>query len=276
MWLALMIGNSRLHWGWFVGGTLCCAWDTNHLPAASVKQAVQRWTAGDWTGGILPPSQMHSKSNPLLPLLSEGKNPQSMLPLYLASVVPKQTELWQTYPNARVMTLDQLPLQGLYPTLGIDRALAVLGAGRTLGWPVLVIDAGTALTFTGADAQRRLVGGAILPGLGLQLESLGQRTAALPKIELPEEMPQRWALNTPEAIQSGVVYTVLAGIRDFLEDWWRQFPESRIALTGGDRTSVNTYFQVQYPEIAPSLIADPHLIFWGLQAAVSSHWSKDE
>ena len=262
IWLALNIGNSRLHWGWFTNATLCCTWDTNHLSAASVSQVVQRWTAGDWTGGILPPNQISFLRG------GKGENPQSMPPLYIASVVPSQTELWQIYPNTRVVTLDQIPLPGIYPTLGIDRALAVLGAGRTLGWPVMVIDAGTALTFTGADAQGQLIGGAILPGLGLQLESLKQKTAALPKIKLPEQIPLRWALNTPTAIQSGIIYTFLAGINDFSKDWWRQFPESQIALTGGDHTSIYTYLQVQYPEIASKLVADSHLIFWGMRSLV--------
>lgn len=49
---------------------------------------------------------------------------------------------------------------------------------------ILVIDAGTALTFTAADADQRLVGGAILPGLGLQRSSLAQKTATLPRVEL--------------------------------------------------------------------------------------------
>lgn len=260
IWLALNIGNSRLHWGWFTNAKLCCAWDSEHLSAASIKLAVERWTAGDWTGGILPHSQICS--------LIRAENSPSMLPLYIVSVVPSQTELWQTYENARVITLDQLPLQGIYPTLGIDRALAVLGAGRVLGWPVLVIDAGTALTFTGADAQKRFVGGSILPGLGLQLESLRQKTAALPKIELPSQIPPRWALNTPTAIQSGVIYTVLAGIRDFIENWWHQFPESQIALTGGDRTSIYTYLQSQHPEISLKIVVDPHLIFWGMRSLI--------
>ena len=86
----------------------------------------------------------------------------------LASVVPSQTALWQIYPNVHIINLDQIPLQGVYPTLGIDRALALWGAGKTWGFPMLVIDAGTAMTFTGADANQCLVGGAILPGLGLQ------------------------------------------------------------------------------------------------------------
>ncbi len=251
-----MIGNSRLHWAWFAGATLKEAWDTNHLPVSVVEQLTQHGVSGVIPEETLPPQlvSLHSSDTP------------SQIPLYLASVVPDQTTLWQTYPAAEVITLAHLPLTGVYPTLGIDRALALLGAGETYGYPVLVIDAGTALTFTGADNHRRLIGGAILPGLGLQLQFLAQRTAALPATQLPPQLPPRWAVKTPAAIESGVVYTVLAGIRDFIEDWRCQFPSSQIALTGGDSDLLLTYLQAQFPETARQLISDPYLIFWGMRS----------
>lgn len=255
-WLALMIGNSRLHWAWFVGTTLQEAWDTNYLPASAIKQFIQYEVSGILPDAILPP-QLISR---------QLSHTTSLLPLYLASVVPSQTMLWQTYPAVNLITLAQVPLLGLYPTLGIDRALALLGAGERLGYPVLVIDAGTALTLTGADADCQLIGGAILPGLGLQLKSLTQGTAALPATQLPTQLPPRWAMKTASAIESGVIYTVLAGIRDFIEDWHSQFPTSQIILTGGDSPVLMSYLKSQYPEIARSLICNSHLIFWGIQS----------
>ncbi|MBN3899821.1 MAG: pantothenate kinase, partial [Nostoc sp. NOS(2021)] len=187
-------------------------------------------------------------------------------PLLIASVVPSKTALWQTYPNTRVITLDQVPLKGMYPTLGIDRALALWGAGKTWGFPMLVIDAGTALTFTAADANQCLIGGAILPGIGLQFATLGQQTEQLPFVEKGSfaSLPSRFALNTTEAIQSGVVYTILAGIKDFIEAWLQLFPDGKIAIKGGDRTLLINYLQALYPEIAPRLIVEPNLIFWGM------------
>ncbi|MUG96226.1 pantothenate kinase, partial [Scytonema sp. UIC 10036] len=190
-------------------------------------------------------------------------------PLLLASVVPSQTELWQSYPNLRVITLDQIPLQGLYPTLGIDRALALWGAGENWGFPMLVLDAGTALTFTGADANKRLVGGAILPGLGLQLATLAEKTGQLPMVEIQEQLPQRFALKTEEAMQSGVIYTLVAGIKDFVEAWWRDYPEGKIAMTGGDRTLLMNYVQSQFPAIAAHFYVEQNLIFWGMQAVLT-------
>lgn len=251
-----MIGNSRLHWAWFVGETLNCAWDSDYLPTSVVENLAHCGNLGDLLAEILPAD------------LIEVMNSFSLskpLPLVLASVVPAQTALWQAIPNVHVVTLDQVPLQGVYPTLGIDRALALWGAGESWAWPVLVIDAGTGLTLTGADAQRRLVGGAILPGVSLQLQSLAQ-TAALPLVDRDISLPPRWSLSTPDAIASGVIYTIISGIRDFIEAWWQKFPGSCIIFTGGDHILLLKCLQSQCPEIAREVIADRHLIFRGMQA----------
>ncbi|MFP5271681.1 pantothenate kinase [Coleofasciculus sp.] len=256
-YVALMIGNSRLHWAWFAGDTLQDAWDTQHFPAAEVE-----WLLQHWTSGLLPTTVF---GEPFVSWYSSNQ----YLPLYIASVIPEQTPLWQTYPAAHVITLEDVPLLGVYPTLGIDRALAVLGAGETYNYPVLVIDAGTALTFTGVDDHRHLVGGAILPGLKLQLESLAHKTAALPSISPKCQLPNRWAVDTSEAIESGVIYTLLAGIREFIADWLHRFPNSPIALTGGDSDLLLNYLQIQYPQISTYVFADYHLIFWGIKVVAS-------
>jgi type III pantothenate kinase len=164
------------------------------------------------------------------------------------------------------MALDQIPLRGLYPTLGLDRALALWGAVETIGAPVLVIDGGTALTVTGVGGDRALVGGAILPGLRLQFQALGQGTAALPVLPATAALPQRWAIDTPRAIASGILYTVLAGMRSFVQDWWQQFPGSAVVLTGGDGDRLHPLLLQQFPELSPGVKLDPHLMFWGCRS----------
>ena len=227
-WLALIIGNSRLHWGLFNQETLIEAWDTNYLSTPS-------------------------------PLSS---------PLFIASVVPSQTKIWKNYPEANFISLNQIPLNNLYPTLGIDRALALLGAGETWGFPMLVIDGGTALTFTGADNNRNLIGGAILPGLGLQFSTLTQKTGQLPECELPQQIPQPYSRNTTEAIQSGIIYTIVAGIKEFIEAWWYDYPETTIVITGGDRNLLFNYLKSQYPNIAERIIIEKNLSLWGIREVV--------
>ncbi|MEG5060374.1 pantothenate kinase [Microcoleus sp. A2-C5] len=269
MKIALAIGNSRLHWGLFAGKTLEKTWDTEHLKADAVSRLSEAEKAEFLVKTVMRAIEQISAHNfPCLPATPAVSNFHTLsvvpLPLVLASVVPQQTAIWQSYPEVRIITLDQLAIGGLYPTLGIDRALALLGAGNQLGWPMLLVDAGTALTFTGADVNRYLVGGAILPGLGLQLSSLGKKTAALPSVRLPETLPHRWATDTAGAIQSGVVYAAVAGVRDFIEDWLRLFPNSKIAVTGGDRTLLLKYLTAAFPDTASSVIDAPEAIFWGI------------
>lgn len=234
-WLALICGNSRLHWALFDTEKIIQVWDSPHFVSSS--------QIGEY-------------------LSAQGFD---SLPLYVASVVPSQTQLTLTYPKTRVISLADIPLLGVYPTLGIDRALALWGCAHYYGAPCLVIDAGTALTLTGINGDHILVGGAILPGLGLQLKSLGSKTAALPDISLPEKMPPRWANNTPDAISSGVIYTILAGIKDFILDWDSQFPHTQIVITGGDGKQLLTYLHSQAPSIAEQICFDSRLIFRGIE-----------
>lgn len=227
-WLGLMLGNSRRHWAKLLGQTLLETWDEDN---------------GD-------PSPA----------------PKQDLPLIVASVVGEPSQYGARFPQVRVLTLADIPLKGIYSTLGIDRALGVLGGGTHYGWPILVIDAGTALTFTAADADQQLVGGAILPGLGLQRSSLALKTAALPQIEFPPHLPPRWATETPGAIQSGIIYTLVAGMRDFIEAWQRQYPQGQMVITGGDRNLLLSYFTKQFQDKSIHPVADPDLIFRGMAA----------
>ncbi|MFN6568003.1 pantothenate kinase [Dendronalium sp. ChiSLP03b] len=271
IWLALEIGNSRLHWALFKGEILNFTWDIDYLPESVISELARCQTLDDLLLAIFPVHQRTEAQKQQQEIIAKA-SVLSPPAIFLASVVPSQTALWQTYPNIRIITLDRIPLMGVYPTLGIDRALALWGAGKTWGFPMLVIDAGTALTFTAADDNHCLVGGAILPGLGLQFATLGQKTGQLPFIKTGNSasLPPRFALNTSEAIQSGVIYTFIAGIKDFIEAWWCLFPEGKIAIKGGDRILLINYLQALYPEIAVRLIVEPNLIFWGIQKIVIS------
>lgn len=248
-WLALMIGNSRLHWAVFAGDQLLATWDTPHLSSfaegiASIASRVDLSFA----------------------------TPE----LWIASVVPSQTCLWQDYGPVHFISLEQVPLRDVYPTLGVDRALALWGAISTTRSPVLVIDAGTALTFTGANRHHQLIGGAILPGLRLQFQALRQGTTTLPELTIPQTpiLPDRWARNTESAIASGIIHTLLAGIQCFIEDWWKQFPDSDILLTGGDSTFLYQCLTAHWHHSSSREVTDPwarillnpNIIFAGIHA----------
>ncbi len=264
-WLALMVGNSRLHWAWFMESTLQQAWDSAHFSTEDIGYLIEHHL--DFAAGI--DGAVNQRAG--LPI---GSIVPANLPLWVASVIPDQLPLWQAYSHTQVITLDRIPLQGLYSTLGIDRALALLGAATVYELPCLVIDAGTALTFTAADADGRLVGGAILPGLQLQLRSLAEHTAALPYLSSEQVLlPQRWANNTADAIWSGLLYTLLAGIRDFITTWQEQQAAGAIVLTGGDASLLAELMHQQSPALAAHLRVDSQLIFWGMRHLALASYS---
>lgn len=247
-WLAVAIGNTRQHWGCFCGDLLLATWDSRHLQARDLGALVATAPAAFQTA-----------------IAAE-------VPLYLASVVAAQTRLWrQQYPPLREVPLAAVPLGGLYPTLGIDRALVLLGAGERYGFPVLAIDGGTALTLTGADGERRLVGGAILPGLRLQQQVLAEGTSALPALaRLPQTLPPRWGRGTPEAITSGILYGAIAAIADFGRAWQQAYPDSTLVLTGGDGPLLQAGLQQQVPELGAVCQLDARIDLVGLQASLRS------
>ncbi len=234
-WLALAIGNSRLHWGKFTNNQLQQTWNTPHL-----TNKIREKEIGDMADGT---------------------------EVWIASVVPAQTQYWQSYPQARFLQLADILLPGMYPTLGIDRALAVWGAISTYQTAALVIDAGTALTFTAATPAQ-FNGGAILPGLALQLKALHQGTAALCNMHLTDayKLPPRWANDTETAIASGIMHTLLAGIQAFVQDWRSQHPVSVVIMTGGDGDRLHQALSHSHPDLAASILLDSQIIFKGIQA----------
>jgi type III pantothenate kinase len=243
-WIALAIGNSRLHWGLFYQAQLQQTCHTSHLD----------------------PAQNGVNWQEICPFLQPG---EPFPELWVASVVSSQTQLWHHYPNVIILERADIPLQGMYATLGLDRAIALWSAGITYGWPTLVVDGGTALTFTGADAKGCLVGGAILPGLSLQLRSLRSQTAKLPWVELPTQLPMLWATNTEMAMQSGVVYGAIAGIIYRIEQWLIHHPKTQIILTGGDASALKTYLNLWYqsqnqPDWIQPLKLDSQLLLQGI------------
>ncbi len=254
--IGLSIGNSRYHWAWFLNTKLQSSWDTEYITPVGVA------------------SPLENRLLEFLPIdfpAIINEHQLGLIPIYLISVVPSQTAIWQQLPQVKPITLADIPLHDLYPTIGIDRALAVFGGGETYGYPILVIDGGTALTITGVDGNHHLVGGAIMPGLRLQLRSLFTGTAALPEIILPQQLPPHWSNSTPDSIASGISHTVSAGISDFIRDWHQFFPESQIIFTGGDGELLTRYLPANLSvDLVNRIQLDQQLLFHGLSAILCS------
>ncbi len=273
-WLALIIGNTRLHWGFFEQETLKGVWHTPHLTAGLADQLQANGFVADTWQTIL----REGFDATVVLALDAASLPEQAIPLsslWVASVVPQQAALWG---SANVVMLERIPLLNLYPTLGIDRAINLLGAGNRFGWPVLVIDSGTALTFT-AGVQRSegnaFYGGAISPGLRLQQQALARQSAALGALCSPSELgpslPNRWAMeDTAGAIASGLLYGATATMADYITDWWQRFPAGKVVLTGGDGPMLHRLLQQKTPAIAARVQLESDLMFWGMRAYCSA------
>jgi type III pantothenate kinase len=279
LWLALIIGNTRLHWGLFAQDHLKAVWHTPHLTACMARQLTRNgFGAESWQGILSEGSDADlDADNGLGPdTYSLLEQSIALSALWVASVVPQQAALWA---SANFVARSHIPLLGLYPALGLDRAINLLGAGSTLGWPVLVVDSGTALTFTAGVQQpegNALYGGAILPGLGLQRRALARQTAALAGVAedllksrhssmSDQSMPERWARDTAGAIASGSLYGTTAVIADYIADWWQRFSAGKVVLTGGDGPLLYGLLQQRTPAMAARVHLDSNLMFWGMR-----------
>lgn len=100
--------------------------------------------------------------------------------------------------------------------LGADRLATALGARDLFpGKDVIVVDAGTATTVTALDRRGAILGGAILPGIGLWSWALAARTAQLP--EIPLRRPRTALGRSPrEAIESGIIHGHAGAVKELV------------------------------------------------------------
>lgn len=90
-------------------------------------------------------------------------------------------------------------------SVGCDLIVDSVAAASKYPLPIIVIDMGTATTITVVDKDGNYIGGIIHPGLRVSLESLSNKTAQLPHIDL--STPNRIiAKNTIESMRSGILY----------------------------------------------------------------------
>lgn len=132
---------------------------------------------------------------------------------------------------------NPFPFNNLYgtpETLGIDRM--VLASGASLMYPnenVLVIDAGTCITYDFISNKNEYLGGAISPGFDLRYKSLNDYTAKLPRLHF-EGKANLIGKSTSESIQSGIVNGIIQEIDGIIDLYKQKNDTLTIILTGGD------------------------------------------
>lgn len=198
-----------------------------------------------------------------------GLNTGNVNKIVISSVVPDLTDriisvvetLFERHPI--VLGPDvyaKLPIVVLNPyEIGSDLVSNALAAYMRFKSNCVVVDFGTALTFTTIDAKGKIIGVAIAPGLKTAIRSLSQNTAKL--FDVPLELPDSvLGKNTVHAIQAGIligyeglVTTMLSKIKAELND-----PNCAAIATGG-LSSIITTIKDQFTEV------DKHLTLDGLR-----------
>lgn len=181
------------------------------------------------------------------------------------SVASHGTEIMATLNNSlrRAIKLTgntPLPINIEYGTmgsLGVDRIAAAVGAQASFpGTPLLVVDAGTAVTYDAVTADGRFIGGNIAPGMNMRLEALHRFTARLPRVKVPRELPTGLVFgnNTEAAMILGAIY----GIVGAMSYYKSRLPENtKVVMTGGWAGELSRLCDFD-------INVDPHLVSKGL------------
>jgi type III pantothenate kinase len=119
--------------------------------------------------------------------------------------------------------------------VGADRIVNAVAGYEKYGGPLIIVDFGTATTFCVVSARGEYLGGAITAGLGIASESLFQRTARLPRIELikPRQVIGR---NTVVSMQSGLIFGYIGQVEGIIQRIVQElggFDEPKVVATGG-------------------------------------------
>jgi type III pantothenate kinase len=140
----------------------------------------------------------------------------------VSSVVPaKNSAILKAAGKTDVIWLDwklKLGVEIDYPkprSIGADRLANAAAVTALYGYPAVVVDFGTAVTFDIVSGRRAYIGGVIAPGLEAMTSFLYQRTALLPKLSL-REPPRAIGKSTIEAMLSGAVFGYRGLVREIL------------------------------------------------------------
>lgn len=142
-------------------------------------------------------------------------------------------------------------------TLGKDRIAAVAGAFSLYpGRNILVIDAGTCITYDYLTQEGEYLGGAISPGIRMRFKAMNTFTGKLPLIEA-EEFEGLIGRTTGESMLSGVYNGIIAEIHGLITQYRDKFGDVVVMITGGDHQFLHNKLKI-------SIFAAPDLVLLGL------------
>ncbi|MEN8213326.1 MAG: type III pantothenate kinase [Pseudomonadota bacterium] len=245
---ALMIdlGNSRLSWALYSGGSIST-----------------------------PKSVPHAADLPLTAAAEWGR--MRHVPVYIANVAGNESQQklshwfetqWNISPSFLQAKRHAYGVTNAYKrveSLGVDRWLGMIGARTMSQLPVCIVDCGSAVTIDVMDAGGIHQGGLIIPGYQMMLTSLQQETAipAFPGLGITPGILGR---STPECIHNGCANTIAAIIDRVMQSGSRL---QRLIMTGGDAATVSGLLEHPFKLV-------PDLVFRGISRYITEDPDADE
>lgn len=173
----------------------------------------------------------------------------------------EQTLFFKSNHIINVKSFNSFPIETKYltpETLGDDRLAAVCGAAflSEKTFPLMVVQAGTAITFDYVDSDGHYLGGAISPGIKMRFEALHNFTEKLPLLNANATFSEM-GRSTNDSIISGVMLGSLAEVEYRIDSFRKSNNEAPVFIAGGD----SIYFEVSSKN---HIFAVPNIVTIGL------------
>ncbi len=217
--IAISVGNTRIHIGFFRGDELDRSWDIDLVDRMQAVEVVtQVWKSCE------------GSERRAVALASVNEQ----LAIELRSVIEDQLgeevyELGSDLPVPIGVALDP------EATPGVDRLLCAAASWDLLKQACVVVDAGTAVTIDFVDGEGVFHGGVIAPGLQMQLDALQAGTDALPELRFEKPTGEPYGRNTASAMQRGVFHGVRGLAWRMVEEFARSYEAFPLVVaTGGN------------------------------------------
>jgi type III pantothenate kinase len=142
--------------------------------------------------------------------------------------------------------------------LGSDRVADAVAAVNLYPVPLILIDMGTATTVSVIDSEKNFLGGMIIPGLRVSLDSLTNRTSQLPNISLS---PSKKVIgtNTVDCMKSGIINATASSLDGVIERIEDELGEKCTVISTGGLAGVVV------PYCKRKIIMDDMLLLKGLR-----------
>lgn len=167
----------------------------------------------------------------------------SVVPLALSRFIAALKKAMKC--NISIIGRDKIaPIKNLYRVkseVGQDRLVNAYAAKTLYGYPSVIVDFGTAITFDVVSGRGEYLGGLIFPGIEMSLSSLHKKTALLPNVELKPAL-SIIGRDTVNSIRGGILFG-LGAMCDALAAKYRKMlgRKTRFIATGGNASLIKRY-----------------------------------